>query len=68
MRCCQKKKVISLAKAAGRVHCEIFKKLWDWAKDLQLKPEELRNEVLLSNARIRKLPGKRQQKGAILEY
>jgi hypothetical protein len=22
--------------------------MWDWAKELQLKPEELRNELLLS--------------------
>jgi ankyrin repeat protein len=26
----------------------ILEKLWDFAKELQLKPEELRNEVLLS--------------------
>jgi hypothetical protein len=25
---------------------EILEKLWEWAKELQLKPEELRNEVL----------------------
>jgi len=25
-----------------------LEKLWDWAKELQLKQEELRNEVLLS--------------------
>jgi len=26
---------------------EILEKLWNWAKELQLKPEELRNELLL---------------------
>ena len=29
-------------------HVEILKDLWDWAKDLQLKRKELRNELLLS--------------------
>ena len=31
-----------------RGQVEVLKKLWDLAKELQLKPEELRNEVLLS--------------------
>jgi hypothetical protein len=26
----------------------ILEKLWDWAKEMQLKPEELRFELLLS--------------------
>jgi len=30
-------------KAAEGSHVEILKKLRDWAKELQLKPEELRN-------------------------
>jgi len=34
--------------AAGSGNVELIKKLWDWAKELQLKPEELRNEMLLS--------------------
>jgi len=48
--CCQKNKSKETAwhKAANRGHVEILKKLWHWAKELQLKPEELRNEVLLS--------------------
>ena len=35
-------------KAAERGDVEVLQKLWDWAKELQLKPEELRNEVWLS--------------------
>jgi len=33
---------------AGGGHVAVLEKLWDWAKELQLKPDELRNEVLLS--------------------
>jgi hypothetical protein len=34
---------------AARVgHVEVLEKLWEWAKELQLKPEELRNQLLLS--------------------
>ena len=33
---------------AKRGHVKILEKLWDWAKNLQLKPEELRNELWLS--------------------
>ena len=33
---------------AGIGHVELLEKQWYWAKKLQLKPEELRNEVLLS--------------------
>jgi hypothetical protein len=29
-------------------HVEILEKLWNWDKELQLKPQEVRNEVLLS--------------------
>jgi ankyrin repeat protein len=29
-------------------HVEVLEKLWDLAKELQLKPEELRNELLVS--------------------
>ena len=35
-------------KAAERGHTELLEKLWDRAKELQLNPEELRNELLLS--------------------
>jgi hypothetical protein len=31
--------------AAERGQVEILEKLWDWAKELQLKPKQLRNEV-----------------------
>jgi len=34
--------------ATRRGNLEVFEKLWGWAKELQLKPEELMNEVLLS--------------------
>ena len=33
---------------AGIGHVELLEKQWYWAKKLQLKPEELRNELLLS--------------------
>jgi hypothetical protein len=35
-------------KAAESGQVGILEKLWDWAKELKLKPEELRNELLLS--------------------
>jgi len=38
--------------AAGTGHVEILQKVWDWAKELQLKPEELRNDVWLSKSRL----------------
>ena len=34
--------------AAVRDQFEILEKLWNWAKELQLKSEEIRNELLLS--------------------
>jgi CO/xanthine dehydrogenase Mo-binding subunit len=34
--------------AAEEGNFEVFMKLWNWTSELQLKPEELRNEVLLS--------------------
>jgi len=34
--------------AASEGHIEILQKLWEWAKELHLNPEELRNEVWLS--------------------
>ena len=34
--------------AAGSGQDEIIEKLWNWAKELQLKPEEIRNDLLLS--------------------
>jgi hypothetical protein len=34
-------------KAAEIGNFEVLEKMWDWAKELQLNPEELRNEVLL---------------------
>jgi hypothetical protein len=33
---------------AKRGHVEVLEKLWDWAKNLQIKPEELRNRLWLS--------------------
>ena len=37
--------------AAGRGKVDILEKLWDWAKELELKPEELRDNVCLSKDR-----------------
>jgi ankyrin repeat protein len=34
--------------AAKRGHVEVLQKLWDWTKNLQEKPEELRNQLWLS--------------------
>jgi len=33
--------------AAGEGHVEVLEKLWNLAKEVQLNPEELRNEVWL---------------------
>ena len=41
-------------KAAERGHIELLEKLWDWAKELQLNPEELRNELLLLKDKVNK--------------
>ena len=35
-------------KVAGSGQVEILQKLWNWTKELQLKPQELRNMVFLS--------------------
>jgi ankyrin repeat protein len=35
---------------------EILEKLWEWAKELQLQPEELGNEVLLSKNNFNRTP------------
>jgi ankyrin repeat protein len=40
--------------AAANGHFELLQKLWDWGKKLQLKPEELRNEVLVSKGILNK--------------
>jgi len=34
--------------AATEGHVAVLEKLWDWAKELLLKPEELRSDVFLS--------------------
>ena len=47
---------------------EILEKLWNWAKELQLKPEELRNELFLSKDEFNKTACKRQQEEAKLKY
>jgi len=36
-----------IAAKNGRV--ELLEKLWEWAEELQLKPEELRKEMLSRN-------------------
>jgi ankyrin repeat protein len=35
-------------------HVEILEKLWEWGKKLQLKPEELRNEVFVPKGILNK--------------
>jgi hypothetical protein len=35
---------------------EVLEKMWEWAKELQLKPEEIRNEVLLSKDNYNRMP------------
>jgi len=34
--------------AAEGGQIELLEKMWDWAKELQLKPEELRNQLWLT--------------------
>jgi hypothetical protein len=43
-------------KAAISGDIEVLERLWNWAKELQLKPEELRNELLFSKGRFGKMP------------
>jgi hypothetical protein len=54
--------------AADSGQGEILEKLWSWAKELQLNPEKLRNEVLLSRTIIREHFGTTQHKVATLKY
>jgi len=35
--------------AATEGHIEVLETLWDWAKKLQVKPDELKKDLLLSN-------------------
>jgi hypothetical protein len=42
--------------AAFGGHVEVIQKLWCLAKKLQLTPEELRNEVLLSKGKFEETP------------
>ena len=37
--------------AAGEGDVELLEKLWDWAKELQVKPEDLRNKFWLSSVK-----------------
>ena len=55
MRCCCHK--ACLLERFGiwqqeKVKLKVLEKLWDWTKELQLKPEEMRNEVLLSHGQF----------------
>jgi hypothetical protein len=36
-------------KAVEICNVKVLEKLWGWAKELQLKPEELRNEMFLKD-------------------
>jgi len=42
-------------KAAGRSRLDFLEKLWDCAKELQLNPKELRNELLLSRVKSQEM-------------
>jgi len=39
-------------RAACRSHIELLEKLWELAKEINLKPEELRNEMLSKTSSI----------------
>ena len=52
---------------AGRGQVAILQKLWNWAKEMQLKPEEIRNDLLLPRTFMETQPGTRQQREAKLE-
>ena len=54
--------------AAGEGHLEVLEILCDWAKQLQLKPEEIRKDVYLSKPSWDKRPGTWQLKEATLKY
>jgi ankyrin repeat protein len=43
-------------KAAKRGNVELLKKLWDWAQELQLQPEDVKNDVLLSKDEFHETP------------
>jgi hypothetical protein len=62
--CCKKNKSNETAwhKAATSGNVEFLKKLWDWAKELQLKPEGLRNEVFLSKEEFKKTAWQKAEK------
>jgi len=53
--------------AAGG-HIEVLKELWNWAKKLQLKPEELRNKLLLSKDECKETAWHKQNEEAKLKF
>ena len=55
-------------KAAEGGSIEVLEKLWDLAKELRLKPEELRNEVLLSKDKQKETAWHKAAKKAMLKY
>jgi hypothetical protein len=54
--------------AAREGHVEVLEKLWDLAKELQLKPEELRNEMLVSKNNFDQTVWHIKQEKATLKY
>ena len=52
--------------AAGEGHVKILEKLWDWAKEMQLKPEQLRDDVFWTD--FKKRSGIKLQEGATFKY
>ena len=42
--------------AARESHVEVLEKLWEWAKELQLKPEDFRKDLWLSKDKFNQTP------------
>jgi hypothetical protein len=55
-------------KAAEEGHVEILMYLWIWCKELQLKPEELINELLLSKDEYMQTAWHKAANVAMLRY
>jgi ankyrin repeat protein len=53
--------------AAIKGHIEVLEKMWEWAKDMQLNPDEIRNEVLLSKYYLNHTPWHTAAEGGKVE-
>jgi len=54
-------------KAAERGNVAVLKNLWNWAKKMQVKPEELRNELCLSKDGYKRTTWHNAAKGGHVE-